>query len=147
MVWTFEQAQKAGLTGKDNWKNYPRAMLRARCIAEGVRAVYPAAIGGLMVSEEAQDMPPIPAAPKQMGKAQEVEPEENGELLADATKHAAEGEAILRAWWTDQTPEVRATLKSHLSNLKAQAKAADVARTVPAVDDFVAELDAAEVQP
>ena len=57
MTWTFEQAKKAGLTGKDNWKNYPRAMLRARCIAEGIRAVYPAALGGMMVSEEAQDMP------------------------------------------------------------------------------------------
>lgn len=57
MTWTFEQAKKAGLTNKDNWKNYPRAMLRARCIAEGVRAIYPAAIGGMMVSEEAQDSP------------------------------------------------------------------------------------------
>ena len=55
--WTFEQAKKANLTGKDNWKNYPRAMLRARLIAEGVRAVYPAAIGGMLIAEEAQDMP------------------------------------------------------------------------------------------
>lgn len=53
--WTIEQARKAGLTNKDNWKNYPRAMLRARVIAEGVRAVYPAAIGGMMIAEEAQD--------------------------------------------------------------------------------------------
>lgn len=45
------------LTGKINWQNYPRAMLRARCIAEGVRATYPRAIGGLMVVEEAQDLP------------------------------------------------------------------------------------------
>jgi len=58
MTWTLDQAQKAGLTGKDNWKNYPRAMLRARLIAEGVRAVYPAAIGGMLVAEEAQDLPP-----------------------------------------------------------------------------------------
>ena len=58
--WTYEQAKQAGLTGKDNWKNYPRAMLRARCIAEGIRAVYPAALGGMMVSEEAQDLPPEP---------------------------------------------------------------------------------------
>ena len=56
MEWTIQQAQKANLTGKDNWKNYPRAMLRARLIAEAVRAVYPAAIGGMMLSEEAQDM-------------------------------------------------------------------------------------------
>jgi len=58
MTWTFEQAKRAGLTGKDNWKNYPRAMLRARCIAEGIRAIYPAALGGMMVSEEAQDLAP-----------------------------------------------------------------------------------------
>lgn len=41
MEWTFEQAKKAGLVNKDNWKNYPRAMLRARVIAEGIRAVFP----------------------------------------------------------------------------------------------------------
>lgn len=58
MTWTFDQAKKAGLTNKDNWKNYPRAMLRARCIAEGVRAVYPAALGGMLVAEEAMDLPP-----------------------------------------------------------------------------------------
>jgi hypothetical protein len=27
---TIEQAKQAGLTGKDNWRNYPAAMLRAR---------------------------------------------------------------------------------------------------------------------
>ena len=58
LTWTFDQARKAGLTNKDNWKNYPRAMLRARCIAEGIRAVFPAAIGGMMVTEEAQDVGP-----------------------------------------------------------------------------------------
>lgn len=69
--WTFEQAKKAGLTGKDNWKNYPQAMLRARCIAEGVRAVYPGAIGGMLTVEEAQDIAPAPHA-KDMGAADVV---------------------------------------------------------------------------
>ena len=55
--WTIEQAKHAGLAGKDNWKKYPQAMLRARAISEGIRAVYPAAIGGMLVAEEAQDMP------------------------------------------------------------------------------------------
>lgn len=54
--WTLDMAKRAGLTGKDNWKNYPRAMLRARCIAEGIRAVFPGAIGGMLVAEEAQDI-------------------------------------------------------------------------------------------
>lgn len=72
MVWTFAQAQKAGLTNKDNWRNYPRAMLRARCIAEGVRAVYPAAIGGSLVAEEVQDLPPRAAGPAVVAPAAEL---------------------------------------------------------------------------
>lgn len=56
--WTIAMAKQAELTGKDNWKKYSRAMLRARVIAEGVRASYPAAIGGMMLVEEAQDLPP-----------------------------------------------------------------------------------------
>ena len=71
MTWTIEQAKKANLTGKDNWKNYPRPMLRARCIAEGIRAVYPAAIGGMMIAEEAQD---APLKEKDMGAAEVVKP-------------------------------------------------------------------------
>jgi len=74
--WTIEQAKAAGLTGKDNWKGYSRAMLRARLIAEGVRAVYPAAIGGWQVPEEAMgpqlDAPP--PANKDMGPAEVVPP-------------------------------------------------------------------------
>jgi hypothetical protein len=54
--WTIEMAKRARLTGKDNWTMYPRAMLRARCIGEGVRAVYPAALGGSLLVEEAQDL-------------------------------------------------------------------------------------------
>lgn len=82
--WTIEQAKAIGLTNKDNWKNYPRAMLRARCIAEGVRAVFPAAIGGMLVAEEAQDLEPINGTvekepvtkPKRREKVINPEPEE-----------------------------------------------------------------------
>lgn len=87
--WTFEDAKKAGLTGKDNWKNYPKAMLRARCIAEGVRAVFPGAIGGMMTVEEAQDMTPMPE--KDMGTAEVVQravpelPECTAEIFAQKT--------------------------------------------------------------
>lgn len=54
--WTMETAQKAGLNlNKDNWKKYPRQMLAARCIAEGIRALYPACLEGLYLVEEVQD--------------------------------------------------------------------------------------------
>jgi len=68
-------AQRAGLAGKDNWKKTPRAMLRARCIAEGVRATYPAALGGQLIVEEAADLVlgADAGTPKDMGMAVEVE--------------------------------------------------------------------------
>lgn len=59
--WTFAMATKAGLTGKDNWKNYPRAMLRARVVSEGVRTVYPAVCVGVYTPEEVQDFEPAQA--------------------------------------------------------------------------------------
>ncbi len=41
-------------------------MLRARCIAEGIRAVFPGAIGGMLSVEEAQDIVITP--PKDMSR-------------------------------------------------------------------------------
>ncbi|MFN9897772.1 MAG: hypothetical protein ACK55Z_03035, partial [bacterium] len=52
ITWTFAQATKIGLTGKDNWRNYPRAMLRARVISEGIRTVYPGCVVGVYTPEE-----------------------------------------------------------------------------------------------
>jgi hypothetical protein len=40
MSFTMVQAVTAGLAGKDNWKKFPDAMLRARCIAALARAVF-----------------------------------------------------------------------------------------------------------
>lgn len=62
LSWTFEQAKRAGLTGKDNWRMYSRAMLRSRVIAEGVRAVYPAVLGGMYSQEEVGDFDARPAS-------------------------------------------------------------------------------------
>ena len=64
--WTLEMAGKVktfdrqtgketSLLDKDNWKNYPRAQLKARCISEGVRAVYAPAIAGFYTPEEVID--------------------------------------------------------------------------------------------
>ena len=70
LTWTFAQAKSIGLTSKDNWRNYPRAMLRARVISEGIRTVYPGCVVGTYTAEELED---IPAPPKDMGMAQVVE--------------------------------------------------------------------------
>lgn len=54
--WTMEMARKANLTGKDVWKQYPRAMLRARVISEGIRTVFPGVLAGMYTPEEVRDM-------------------------------------------------------------------------------------------
>ena len=54
--WDIERAKRAGLIGKDNWKNYPRQMLRARVISEGVRTIYPGVCVGSYTVEEVQDL-------------------------------------------------------------------------------------------
>jgi len=68
LTWTFAQAKSIGLTGKDNWKNYPRAMLRARVISEGIRTVYPGCVVGTYTAEELEEIP----KPKDMGMVEEV---------------------------------------------------------------------------
>ena len=59
--WTIEMAKRAGLTKNPTWNQYPRAMLRARCISEGIRTVYPGVTVGTYTPEEVQDMDPAPA--------------------------------------------------------------------------------------
>ena len=53
--WTIDMAKRIGLATRDNWRNYPRAMLRARVISEGVRTTYPGIAVGIYTVEEVQD--------------------------------------------------------------------------------------------
>ncbi len=55
--WTIDRARQAGLAGKDNWRKYPEAMLRARAISEAVRACLPGCILGTYTPEEISDLP------------------------------------------------------------------------------------------
>lgn len=56
LSFTVDQARQANLTGKDTWKAYPDAMLRARCAAALARAVYPDLVAGLYDTDEGDDM-------------------------------------------------------------------------------------------
>lgn len=53
--WNKDRSQWEALTDKLNWQNYPRAMLRARVISEGVRTCYPGVAVGIYTPEEIQD--------------------------------------------------------------------------------------------
>ena len=47
VTWTLEDAKRAGLAGKDNWRKYPRAMLYNRAMTEGGRMFCPQLFGGV----------------------------------------------------------------------------------------------------
>ena len=56
ITWTLDQARLAGLTTKDTWRAYPRAMLQARASAELLRLVFPDVLHGMGFAEESQDL-------------------------------------------------------------------------------------------
>lgn len=70
VCWDMKRAQAAGLTSKPGpWKQFPAAMLRARCVSEGVRAVLPGVCLGIYTPEEVEAFEPIPV------QVREVAPE------------------------------------------------------------------------
>ncbi len=73
---SMDDAKAAGLTGKDVWRKYPRAMLRARCLTEACRAVFPDVVMGLYSPEELEDSSP--------GKVIDVQPFREGRDEAPA---------------------------------------------------------------
>lgn len=71
-TWTIQKAQAAKLTGKDTWKSFPGAMLRARAIAEVVRMGAPEAVMGMEYAREEVEQfndRPATAAAKPQGMA------------------------------------------------------------------------------
>ena len=80
-TWDLEMAKDAQLAGRQNYRKFPRAMLRARAVSEAVRAYCPDLLSGAYLPEEltpesvqiTQDKPPQ-AAP-------EPEPIEDAEIV------------------------------------------------------------------
>lgn len=60
--WSIDMAERAQLTTRNpTWRTYPRQMLRARVISEGVRAVFPGVAVGVYTVEEVTDAAAVPA--------------------------------------------------------------------------------------
>lgn len=58
--WTMQDAERAGLTNKDNWKKYPRDMLYARALTQGARQHCPHIFMGSVYTPEELNAPAPP---------------------------------------------------------------------------------------
>lgn len=77
---SMEDAKRAGLGGA-NWQKYPAAMMRARVVSAGARAVFPDAIMGCYTPEELDEPEPVKepkkvsSRPKPPAKEEHIEAE------------------------------------------------------------------------
>ena len=99
--WDFARAKQAGLGSKDMWLKYPRQMLRARVVSEGIRATNPGVAVGVYTPEEVSDFEPADKRPgaraKPMGDAQ-IDTSASADILrefSDRIDAAADMPALL----------------------------------------------------
>ncbi len=95
---TFEEAKKAGLTGKDNWQKYKQDMLTARFLTRGLRLIAADVLAGVYSSEELGDGD-VADKPDPRGVA----------VLADASADFAQMQAAPKATAPAPAPRPPAT--------------------------------------
>lgn len=150
--WDMARAKQAQLAGKGNWAKYPRQMLRARVISEGIRATFPGCIVGVYTPEEVSDFddarhapgvvtqalpapvqaPQLPAPAVVVDDTESVMVSMKDAIAACSTEPALKvvGEQIKkRALATEQSTELRLLFKVQQKKIAA-AKALDNLATV-----------------
>ena len=67
VTWTIEQATKIGLVKPGSgWQKFPRAMLRSRCISEGIRSVFPGSVTGFYSPDEVENFESPTSKPREV---------------------------------------------------------------------------------
>ena len=79
--WDMARAQRAQLKNP-MWQKYPRNMLKARVISDGVRTAYPACLGGMYAPEEHMDFEPAHSPTPSVARAKLAAPEGPGQVEA-----------------------------------------------------------------
>ena len=126
VTWDIERAKAAGLAGRNTWKAYPAQMMSARCISEGIRALYPACVGGFYTPEEVRDFDAPPPAPQPESPKPE-KPAKAAMLKPKAANPAPqEAEIVEDAFAEPPKPET----KEPAPNPEKPAKAAEKPRDV-----------------
>lgn len=133
--WTTDMAISANLTKNPTWKSYPRQMLRARCISEGIRTIYPGVAIGTYTPEEAEDMAPVQRPSRDMGAVEEVAP---------PPPPAVDVEALIEQIQMAATLEFLETLRPEMRRVP---KGPDRDRVVAAVQRRAEEIRAEQAPP
>ena len=146
VAWTLETAKEAELAGKDMWKKFPRAMLRARVISEGIRTVFPGVLAGMCTPEEVRDMVEVKGEAETSGPNPIEPPPPIAPQDFDAEIEAIKSKAELRKWlqetmrdygWNKDDPvyvSVKAACAERAAAIDAEVKEAQTA------DEFDAGL-------
>lgn len=139
--WTIERAVKMNLVNKDNWKKQPAVMLTWRCIAEGVRAVYPACLNRMYLSEEVQDFEP----PKERNITPEPETIVNISNISEDKPRLFEPEPEITAKETDIERAARLTKEAGFTTIEKakrfNAVNGDVSKYCDETEKYLAEKE------
>jgi hypothetical protein len=146
LSFSMEDAQRAGVAGKDNWRKYPAAMLRARCTSAALRAFCPEVLGasvyestsGELTNGEPSEAPTVdrqtlreaPRLPAQPSPADALQSEvesirealEAARVPADLEAARSRGKLISRR----MTAEHRAALSAAAEAAEARLFSVDV---------------------
>jgi len=114
--WDMKRAVSAGLGGKDMWKKYPRQMLRARTVSEGIRTVCPMATSGMYVPEEVQDIVREKNITPTAGAHENVSPEDQDKIkeLADKAVEWLNADSVGDAYLSIENANLDADGKTYL---------------------------------
>lgn len=131
--WTTERAKRAGITN-DMHRKYPRQMLRARVISEGIRTVYPGCAVGVYTPEEVADFDaPKPTVTRVVDAEPAVRVVERDWSAEAAQLQACGSLGALSDAWRSLTPEARKALAEVKDECKQAIEAADAALIVEEV--------------
>lgn len=83
VTWTIEDAKKAGIHLKDNWRAYTRQMLAARAKAELARSAYSDVLAGVYDPDEIDI--PVRAAHPSPSPSRSAEVIEDAEVVSEST--------------------------------------------------------------
>jgi len=97
---SLEDAKIAGLTGKDNWKKYPKIMLKWRALALIANEAFPDVCAGMVTPDEAEEIEATFHPTPQEAQAVEAktEPLDIASVFADPAAINQEQATLWRIW-------------------------------------------------